>query len=324
MPNGVRVVNELIIEPNKSLVANTETGIDNFPNWSLISYNGAIKYKYNGELKNFLPENLFTQYSIGSSLLQNYSISNEKIVDKTITGNKIANESILEINLAKNIISTSLLKDRSVTGAKISLGTIEYENLSGALKEILDIDERSITKNLLSQDVQDILSNCVVQNKVNNITNIYTTTSISGNLNVTGNVNAAKTYNPVYADLAEGYKIDEYIEPGNIVTLNSEEKLRKAVSGDLIIGVVSDNFAICFDANEEEIKNKTKSPVGLIGKVKVFVKGYIKKGDYINISDEIPGVAVGSKEKTKYSLGKALADKTNKDIEKVLCLIFPN
>lgn len=323
MPNGVRVVNELIIEQGKSIVSNSELNISNFPDWSLISSSGALKYIEKGLVKNFVPEKIFLNSSIDSVLLKDNNIENIKLKSKTITSDKIADGTITEANIMKNTITTSLLKDRQVTGLKIGIGTIEYENFSGALKEILDIDDLSITKNLLSLDVQNILNNAVIQDKINNRTNILTNTSITGDLTVSGNVNAKKCFNPVYADLAEGYEIDEFIEGGYIVTLNENDKLKKAVKDEVIVGVVSDNFAMCFDASEEEIDSNKKAPVGLIGKVNVLVKGKVKKGDYINVSD-IPGIAIPSSEKTKYSIGKALKNKEYEEVDKILCLIFPN
>ena len=87
---------------------------------------------------------------------------------------------------------------------------------------------------------------------------------------------------------------------------------------------MSDQYAACYGATPEELENKTKVAVGLIGKVPVKVKGPTTIGQYIG-SSNISGVGITSTSRRR-AVGKVLATKKvhEDEIYEVLCLIFPN
>jgi hypothetical protein len=92
-------------------------------------------------------------------------------------------------------------------------------------------------------------------------------------------------------DIAEGYIPGEKLEAGDIVAMHEDGKVYKAVSiNDCVVGVVSNEYANCFGASEEEILAGEKVAVGMIGKIHVKVKGPTRLGQRISIAPFDAGV----------------------------------
>ena len=76
-----------------------------------------------------------------------------------------------------------------------------------------------------------------------------------------------------YSDLAEGYIPGEELEPGDVAYLYEDGKVYKDRwrnnECSLCVGVVSDEYAMCLGATDEELKNGNKVAVALVGKVHV-------------------------------------------------------
>tara|TARA_B100000123_G_scaffold271604_1_gene251888 strand:+ start:1964 stop:4189 length:2226 start_codon:yes stop_codon:yes gene_type:complete len=76
-----------------------------------------------------------------------------------------------------------------------------------------------------------------------------------------------------YADLAENYKNDESVLPGDVVVIGGKEEIRKYQPGDeFIAGVISTNPAYLMNSEAEGM------PVALIGRVPVNCTGPCTKG----------------------------------------------
>lgn len=129
-------------------------------------------------------------------------------------------------------------------------------------------------------------------------------------------------------DIAEAYepKEGEVYIPGDIVQVDENGQLVKA-GPELdypIVGVVSEEYAACYGATDEEIKENKKIPVGLIGKVHVNVVGPVKLGDKIALAKSGLGASLTYNNLCKYNvIGKALESNDNTEVKKILCLIYP-
>lgn len=111
-----------------------------------------------------------------------------------------------------------------------------------------------------------------------------------------------RSYNAVYNDYAELFPRGEETEVGDIVALDTsvdqEQYVKASQSNNCVTGVHSGEFAFLIggenppqDSTEDFLEYNLKNyiPVGLVGRCKVKVKGKVRKGQDIIISDE-PGV----------------------------------
>lgn len=242
----------------------------------------------------------------------NGAITQLKIADNSIVHNHIQEGQIHNKHLADASVSTIKLQDLCVTTPKI--------------------EDKAVTKRKLADDVIQLIGDPVMYDQDNNVT-MRKDLTVKGNVEVVGTLTANKVYNAVFMDIAEAYEPekDEVFIPGDIVQLNKDGKLQRAtsvdaqISGYPIVGVVSDEYAACYGATEEELKEGTKIAVGLIGKVHVNVAGPVKLGDKIGLYKEGYGASVRTSNIVKdYVIGKALETNEEYGLKKVLCLIYPN
>lgn len=298
----------------------------------------------NGSITN----NKILDSAITNEKIFNSTIKNEKLEDLTIQGGKetgigkIAENTITSFNIADNAITTAKVANGCITGEKIAYETITSQNIkisgiespsiaNGAIiadkladnsiitNKILD---KAITKEKLSDDIFATVNNAVVYEQDdlgNNCVRIKDGNYFSvmgGNVTVNGTVTADRVYNMAYSDLAEGYIPGEELEPGDEVYLRDDGKVYK--EGECYVGIISDEYAMCLGASDEELKNKTKVAVALIGKVHVKTKYAAKLGQKILKTKEFGYI------------GKALESKFDiEEIEKygyqkVLTLVYPN
>lgn len=92
-----------------------------------------------------------------------------------------------------------------------------------------------------------------------------------------------------YADLAEMYKSDCELEPGDVVILGGHEEITKCTEEHSldVFGVVSSLPGVILNS---ELNSGEDYPVAMVGRTPVKVFGKVKKGDRLVASD-IPGVA---------------------------------
>lgn len=136
-------------------------------------------------------------------------------------------------------------------------------------------------------------------------------------------LSGGRVYNAVFNDYAEFFEKGEETEVGDIISLDldsDEENYIKATNDDCIVGVHSDTYGhILGGEGSIEESMKTHIPVGLCGRVKTKIVGFISKGDKIVLSD-IPGV--GRKynydtDKNKKIIGFAVESNKDEDIKLV-------
>lgn len=286
------------------------------------------------------------------------AVTNDKIANGTIQGIKIAGGTITNVNIADKTITprnlmngaveTRILADEAVTNAKIAPKTILATNIADRTITSLQIKEEgistinyrnaSVTREKLADEIGDIIDNAVVYDAEGNVTmlqddkpecrvvigssQIDGTSNGNGELIVNGTIRADRVYNMAYSDLAEGYVPGEELEPGDIVELREDGKVYKSsINGHtaVIVGVVSDEYAQCFGATEEEIENGEKVAIGLIGRIHVKVNGPVHLGDDIKVNN-IPGIGI-TNAISKHIIGKALETVEQEGVHKVLCLV---
>ena len=145
----------------------------------------------------------------------------------------------------------------------------------------------------------------------------------------TNDITGRRVYQAVYNDYAEFFPRGESPEPGDIIALDahsSREQYVKAVAGDRIVGVHSDEFAHLIggapaaDGEDFFSANLPKYiPVGLCGRCRVKALGAVHRGDYIVPSTSYPGVgiAVQSDAVPPDAIGFAVEDSDDPGIHRV-------
>ncbi len=125
-----------------------------------------------------------------------------------------------------------------------------------------------------------------------------------------------------YADIAERFESDEALEPGTVIALGGEKEITKTATraDETVFGVISEFPA--FRMNDGGEDASTHPFVAFSGRVPCKVKGPVAKGDRL-VSSDIPGVAVraNSTDDWKATFGRALVDKTSKEVEKITIAI---
>lgn len=159
---------------------------------------------------------------------------------------------------------------------------------------------------------------------------------IYGNINIKGELCAQRVYNAVYNDYAEFFERGEDTEPGDIIAIDeqseSEQYIKATKDSACIVGVHSNSFAFLIggtvpDSSDKSLYdyNITKFiPVGLCGRVFCKLYGHAKIGDYVVISDNLPGVGVAihpNSNTNKQIIGRVLQVKHKTDVELVKILI---
>ena len=126
-----------------------------------------------------------------------------------------------------------------------------------------------------------------------------------------GDFKAYRVMNAVWNDYAEFFESEGEWEYGDIIELNPKtKKYRKASTEDspLVVGVASNTFGSIVGGSYATIEENLKHfiPIGLMGRVNVKIKGAIKAGDLISVSDE-SGIGKKADGKVGTIIGKALA-----------------
>jgi hypothetical protein len=120
-----------------------------------------------------------------------------------------------------------------------------------------------------------------------------------------------------YADVAERYEADAYLNSGDVVMLGGAKEITTATGENSmeVFGVVSTNPAFMMNKNAGD--NVTHPYIALIGRVPVKVIGTATKGQRLVMSST-PGVAkavtLGPDVSPFSVFGRVLADKTTSDV----------
>lgn len=112
---------------------------------------------------------------------------------------------------------------------------------------------------------------------------------------VYGNVFSGTANRALYADLAERYEADAYLEPGTVVVFGGDKEITKATKfmDTRVAGVISTQPA--YMMNSEAGDDATHPYVGLKGRVPCKVVGPVQKGDMLVVSN-VPGAGCACEE----------------------------
>lgn len=130
-----------------------------------------------------------------------------------------------------------------------------------------------------------------------------------GNFKIRGRAMEAE-----FADMAEIYRSDTELVPGNIVRLGGELEITKTIKAydEEVFGIIS--TAPGFLLNSKIKLEENAYPVALKGRVPCLVKGAVRKGQRI-VSSEVQGVGMATNEYNPINIiGRALNDKTSDGI----------
>lgn len=289
-----------------------------------------------------LIESLYGDLSVSTRALANSSVIEAKVAINAITTTKVKDRAITGPKIATNVISTEhvnsidgvKLIDNSITEPKYKAGSVSTRVLANAAinmdklnANVADLINRSIRveksqtiDNVVQADTAWCKGHMVLKQPVSGNANL----TVHGNITATGTVTATKCYNPVFADLAEAYIPLEKVKAGDPVALSKfgglkVEKLDSS-NKDRFLGFVSDEFATCYGATEEELKSGEKIPVTLIGRININAKGKeANVGDYVYI---VNGEVQFYPGRSTTAVGRVLEPKC-KNQEKVLCQLWP-
>lgn len=146
---------------------------------------------------------------------------------------------------------------------------------------------------------------------------------VNTNANGVGNIGSSTTYfnrlfatatTALYADVAERFEADEYLEPGTVVELGGSKEITRSNRelSENIFGVISTRPAMLMNGGAGE--DVTHPPVAMTGRVPVRVIGQVRKGDRLVSAGDGVARAAQLGEATAFNvIGRALEDKFNVD-----------
>jgi hypothetical protein len=176
-------------------------------------------------------------------------------------------------------------------------------------------------------NVSDYLTgaNSVVQFTGNIAPTKVTTSVLAGGGNIEGiwTLAANARIQATYADLAERYAADQAYEPGTVVELGGEKEVTavKDELSDNVFGVVSNTAAYLMNAGAGI--DATHPPIALVGRVKVKVKGSLKKNDrLVSAGDGLARAAMASELTPFNTIGRALENKTDTGVGLVEAVVM--
>jgi hypothetical protein len=134
-----------------------------------------------------------------------------------------------------------------------------------------------------------------------------------------GNIGSATSYfnrlfatatTALYADVAERFAADEYLEPGTVVELGGTAEITRSQQdlSENVFGVISTNAAYLMNGGAGE--DDTHPPVAMTGRVPVKCIGTVRKGDRLVSAGEGVARAARPGEATAFNvIGRALEHK---------------
>lgn len=300
--------------------------LEDYAVWSRNLANNIIETRHYAHES--IPNTAYQHGSVYGNVIGIAGIYADHLSQNAVVTNAIANGAVTDSKIADASIDNKHLKISCIGSHNIVEGAITNRNISDNAITTNKCDNKIITKDKLADEVVELIGNPVKYDEHNNVA-LKNNLDVEGTVNVKGTLTATKVYNAVFMDLAEAYEPaeDEIFNPGDIVQVNENGKLTraKASSHFPIVGIVSDEYAECFGASEEEIDSAAKIPVGLIGKIHVNVIGPVKLGDKIALIKDGIGASCSTNNLLRDNIvGKALESNNEAGLKKVLCLVCPS
>jgi hypothetical protein len=137
--------------------------------------------------------------------------------------------------------------------------------------------------------------------------------------NAAGNIGSSSSYfnqvfatatTALYADVAERFAADEFLEPGTVVELGGPAEITRSLTelSENVFGVISTKAAYLMNGGAGE--NDTHPPVAMTGRVPVKVTGVVHKGDRLVSAGAGIARAAQPGEATSFNvIGRSLVDK---------------
>jgi len=266
--------------------------------------------------------------AITKAKIANLTISNDKIANKTITTSKIADRAITNSLIDDAAITNSKLGFKSISESKIATSAITLDKIASNSINASKIANKAVTNEKIADSTITLAKlSTEVRTEMGGLKIVNGTAQVDGNLHVAGaivaegTVNASRIYNYKYGDIAEGYKPVGTMQAGDILeALSSDMTCRASTGSRKVIGVYSDCYAQVLNASDKEIATGFKVPVGLLGKVPVYVLGRATIGDLIVSAGGGVGT-VNNNPKPGTVVGKVLENKSDPSTARVMCLI---
>lgn len=217
----------------------------------------------------------------------------------------VALASTLSVTGVTNLTSAAISGAATVGGALTSTGTLTAQN--GFVTQGAASFEGNVTLGNAASDTITATGsfNSGIMPLTDNNRNIGGSSLRWANMYAVTFHGNATTAN--YADLAEKYLADGSYEAGTVMSVGGDKEVTPTTEENAhsILGVVSAFPAYLMNNNQED-----GTPIALKGRVPVRVKGDVKKGDRLAISDEA-GIAEANNANGVWSFAIALEDGTN-------------
>jgi hypothetical protein len=149
--------------------------------------------------------------------------------------------------------------------------------------------------------------------------------------NAIGNIGSSSNYfnrvfatatTALYADVAERFAADEYLEPGTVVELGGAKEITRS-NQDLsenVFGVISTRPAYTMNGGAGE--DNTHPPVAMTGRVPVKAVGIIRRGDRLVSAGEGVARAAQPGEATAFNvIGRSLEDKHSEELGTIEAIV---
>lgn len=170
------------------------------------------------------------------------------------------------------------------------------------------------------------ISNVVVFTQTDQIfgTQITVPSIAKSGSNAVGNIGSSSNYfnrvfatatTALYADVAERFAADEYLEPGTVVELGGSAEITRSRDelSDSVFGVISTRAAYLMNGGAGD--DDTHPPVAMTGRVPVKAAGVINKGDrLVSAGNGVARAALPGEATAFNVIGRALVAKTTTDI----------
>jgi len=217
------------------------------------------------------------------------------------------------VTSAANISGTYILGNGSqLTGVSAAVSVTKIEN--GTSNASINSSGGNLSINIGGT------ANVVVVDTTTVYANVLSAQSIAHTgTNAVGNIGSSSSYfnrlfatatTALYADVAERFAADEYLEPGTVVELGGREEITRSTTelSDKVFGVISTRAAYLMNGGAGE--DDTHPPVAMTGRVPVKVVGVIHKGDRLVSAGAGIARAAQSGEATSFNvIGRSLVDK---------------
>jgi len=216
------------------------------------------------------------------------------------------------ITSAGNVAGTYFLGNGSqLTG--LSLGVSVTKFVNGTTEGNIGVTNGNVTFSVGG------VANVVVIDTGTLYANLSTGSIAKTGTNAVGNIGSSSNYfnqvfatatTALYADVAERFHADEFLEPGTVVELGGIKEITRSRSdlSENVFGVISTRPAYTMNGGAGE--DDTHPKVAMTGRVPVKVTGYIKKGDRLVSAGNGMARAAQPGEATSFNvIGRSLVDK---------------